>query len=128
MLKDRRLILIFAIVFIDVIVANGLSALLTNYVVALPVKAILLTGGTALTLSIQLAVSPAIGHWSDKVGRRPVAIGATIASLFSSFLLMPVQAWGYVANRVSKGGTNGLYAVMRSSVADTTKGEDLLKY
>ena len=126
--KDRRLILIFAIVFIDVVVANGLGALLTNYVVALPAKAIWLTGGTALTLGVQLALSPAIGHWSDKVGRRPVAIGAAIASLLSSFLLVPVQAWGYVANRVSKGGTSGLYAVMRSSAADIAEGEDLLKY
>ncbi|GAB3642373.1 MFS transporter [Spirosoma arcticum] len=127
MTKDRRLLLIFAIVFIDVIAANGLGALLTNYVVNLPAKPIWLTGGTALMLGIQLALSPAIGHWSDKVGRRPVAIGAAIASLLSSFLLLPVQAWGYVANRVSKGGTNGLYAVMRSSVADITEGEELIK-
>lgn len=126
--KDRRLILIFAIVFVDVIAANGLGALLTNYVVALPAKAVWLTGGTALMLGVQLALSPAIGHWSDKIGRRPVAIGAAIASLLSSFLLLPVQAWGYVANRVSKGGTNGLYAVMRSSVADITEGEDLIRY
>ena len=127
MMKDRRLILIFAIVFIDVIAANGLGALLTNYVVALPAKAIWLTGGTALMLGVQLALSPAIGHWSDKIGRRPVAIGAAVASLLSSFLLLPVQAWGYVANRVSKGATNGLYAVMRSSVSDITEGEDLIK-
>ena len=127
MTKDRRLILIFAIVFIDVIAANGLGALQINYVVNLPAKAVWLTGGTALMLGIQLALSPAIGHWSDKVGRRPIAIGAAIASLLSSFLLVPVQAWGYVANRVSKGGTNGLYAVMRSSVSDITKGEELIK-
>lgn len=127
MMKDRRLILIFSIVFIDVIAANGLGALVTNYVVALPAKAIWLTGGTALMLGIQLALSPAIGHWSDKVGRRPLAIGTTIASLLSSFLLLPVQTWGYVANRVSKGGTNGLYSVMRSSVADITEGDELIK-
>lgn len=127
MIKDRRLILIFAIVFTDVIAANGLGALQLNYVTDLPAKAVWLTGGTALMLGIQLAFSPAIGHWSDKIGRRPVAIGAAIASLLSSFLLLPVQAWGYVANRVSKGVTNGLYAVMRSSVADITEGEELIK-
>lgn len=127
MIKDRRLILIFAIVFIDVIAANGLGALQLNYVKDLPAKAVWLTGGTALMLGVQLALSPAIGHWSDKIGRRPVAIGAILASLLSSLLLLPVQAWGYVANRVSKGGTNGLYAVMRSSVADITEGEELTK-
>ena len=128
MFKDRRIVLIFAITLIDVIAAGGLGALLTKFVADLPAKPVLLTGGTALMLAIQLAFSPAIGHWSDKVGRRPAAIAAAIASLFSSTLLLPVQAWGYVANRVSKGATNGLYAVMRSSMADITKGEELVKY
>lgn len=128
MFKDRRIALIFAIVLIGVVAAGGLGALLTKFVADLPAKPVLLTGGTALMLAVQLAFSPAIGHWSDKVGRRPAAIATTIASLFSSTLLLPVQAWGYVANRVSKGATNGVYAVMRSSMADITKGEELVKY
>ncbi|MFD2935831.1 MFS transporter [Spirosoma flavum] len=128
MFKDRRLLLIFAIAVIDVVVAGALGALLIKFVADLPAKAIWLTGGTALMLAVQLAFSPAVGLLSDKVGRRPVAIAATIVSLLSSFLLLPVQAWGYVANRVSKGGTNGLYAVLRSSMADITQGEDLVKY
>ena len=127
-MKDRRLLLIFAIAFIDVIAANGIGVLVTKYVVGLPAKPIWLTGGTAIMLSIQLALSPAIGHWSDKVGRRPVAIGTAIASFLSSFLLLPIQTWGYVANRVSKGGTNGLQVVMRSAVADITDGKDLVRY
>ena len=127
-MKDRRLILIFAITILDIIAANGLGVMVTKFVVALPNKPVLLTAGTALMLGIQLAFSPAIGHLSDKVGRRPVVIGTTIASLFSSLFLLPIQAWGYVVNRAFKGGTNGLYAVMRSSVADITEGNDLIKY
>ena len=128
MFKDRRIVLIFVIILIDVVAAGALGALLTKFVADLPAKPVLLTGGTALMLAVQLAFSPAMGHWSDKVGRRPAAIAATIASLLSSTLLLPIQAWGYVANRVSKGATNGLYAVMRSSMADITKGEELVKY
>lgn len=126
MLKDRRIVLIFAIVFIDVITANGLGALITRYVVALPNKPVLLTGGTALMLAIQLALSPAIGHWSDKAGRRPAAIATTIASLLSTLLLWFVRPWAYITNRSLKGGTNGLYAVMRSAVADIAPKDKLL--
>lgn len=107
-MKNRQIILILIITLIDVVAANGLGALLTKYVVALPAKPVLLTGGTALMLGIQLALSPAIGHWSDKAGRRPAAIATTIASLISSAFLLPVQSWGYVVNRAFKGGTNGL--------------------
>ena len=128
MFKDRRLLLIFAITLIDVIAAGALGALLIKFVGDLPAKSVWLTGGTALMLAVQLAFSPAIGHWSDKVGRRPAAIATTVASLLSSFLLLPIQAWGYVANRVTKGATNGLYAVMRSSIADSKEGEELIKY
>lgn len=127
-MKNRQIILILIITLIDVIAANGLGALLTKYVVALPAKPVLLTGGTALMLGIQLALSPAIGHWSDKAGRRPAAIATTLASLVSSVFLLPVQSWGYVVNRAFKGGTNGLYAVMRSAVADIAEPKDLTKY
>ncbi|MGF7218249.1 DHA1 family tetracycline resistance protein-like MFS transporter [Spirosoma lacussanchae] len=128
MLKNRRLLLIFAIVFVDVVAANGLGALVTKYVVALPLKPMMLTGGTALMLGIQLALSPAIGHWSDKAGRRPVAIAVTITSLISTLFLWPLKSWGYIVNRSMKGGTNGLYAVMRSAVADIAPKEKLLNW
>ncbi|MBD2756459.1 MFS transporter [Spirosoma validum] len=128
MFNDRRLLLIFVMALVDVVAAGALGALLNKFVIDLPAKPVLLTGGTALMLAIQLGFSPAIGHWSDKIGRRPAVIATTIFSLLSSLFLLPVQAWGYVANRVSKGATNGLYAVLRSSVADLTKGEELVKY
>ncbi|MFD2570879.1 MFS transporter [Spirosoma soli] len=127
-MKDYRLVLIFAISIIDVVAANGLGALATKFVVALPNKPLLLTGGTALMLCIQLAFSPSVGLLSDKIGRRPVVIGATIASLFTSLFLLPVQTWGYLTNRVAKGSTNGLYAVMRSAASDILDKDELIKY
>lgn len=128
MLKKHPLLLVFAITLLDIIAGNGLGALIADYVINLPNKPILLTAGTAVMLAIQLAFSPAIGQWSDKRGRRPAAIATSIASLLSTLLLLPLQTWGYVANRCFKGATNGLYSVMRSSVADLTKKDELLKY
>ena len=128
MLKKHPLVLIFAITLIDIIAGNGLGALISDYLINLPAKPILLTAGTALMLAVQLAFSPAIGYWSDQRGRRPAAIATTIASLFSTLFLLPIQTWGYITNRIFKGGTNGLYSVMRSSVADLTQKDELLKY
>ena len=128
MLKRHPLLVVFTITLFDLIAGNGLGALIADYVINLPAKPVLLTAGTALMLAVQLAFSPAIGYWSDQRGRRPATIATTIASLFSSILLLPLQTWGYVANRCLKGATNGLYSVMRSSVADRTQKDELLKY
>ncbi|GAB4036219.1 MFS transporter [Spirosoma gilvum] len=128
MLKKHPLFLIFAITFFDIIAGNGLGALLADYVINLPAKPVLLTAGTALMLAIQLAFSPAVGQWSDKRGRRPAAMATTIASVLSTLLLLPLQTWGYVVNRCFKGATNGLYSVMRSSMADLMQKDELIRY
>ena len=125
--KRGQLFLIFAIAFIDVLAANGLGVLVTVYIADLPAKSVMLTIGTALMLAIQLAFSPAIGFWSDKAGRRPALISTTIASVFTTALLLPVSPYTYFTNRVLKGGTNGLYAVLRSAVADLTEGDELIR-
>ncbi|WP_461106041.1 MFS transporter [Spirosoma koreense] len=128
MLKKHPLFVIFTIILIDIIIGNGLGPLISDYVINLPAKPVLLTAGTAVMLGVQLASAPAIGQWSDLRGRRPAAIATTIASLLSTLLLLPVQTWGYVVNRCFKGATNGLYSVMRSSVADLTEKDELFKY
>lgn len=122
------MILILVITLIDIITANGLGAMVANYVIGLPAKPILLTGGLALMLGAQLALAPAIGYWSDQRGRRPAAIAAAIASVLSSLFLLPIQTWGYVVNRFVKGGTNGLYSITRSAVADSISKDELLRY
>jgi DHA1 family tetracycline resistance protein-like MFS transporter len=128
MTKNRQLLLILCIALLDVTAANGLGALISDYVVDLPAKALMLTGGVAVMLSIQLAFSPAIGNWSDKKGRRRVILATTLASFLSTLLLLQVQAGTYVANRVAKGGTNGLYAVLRSSITDLTDKQELVRW
>ena len=119
--------MIFTIAFIDVVAANGIGVLVIHYVEDLPARSVMLTAGTALMLAIQLAFSPAIGFWSDKAGRRPALISTTIASLFTTGLLLPVSPYLYFTNRVLKGSTNGLYAVLRSAVADLTEKDELIR-
>ena len=128
MSKNRSLLLIFTITIFDVVAANGLGALIADYVINLPNKPVLMTAGTAVMLAIQLALSPAIGYWADQRGRRPATIATTIMSLLSNLLLLPLQSWGYFANRAFKGATNGLYSVMRSAMADQTEKDELLRF
>lgn len=125
MFKNKQLWLIYAIVLVDLIVANGLGPLVAKYVEELPAKAVFITGGTAIALAAQLAISPPMGDYSDKRGRKPVALLTAFVSLGASLLLLPVKAWTYIANRVTEGTTNGMYAVMRSAVTDISEKEEV---
>lgn len=124
---DRRLWHIYAILIIDVVAANLLGPLLNEYVGDLPAKAVWLTGGTALMLGAQLATAPTMGIYADKNGRKRALIFTTIGSFLMTLLLLPVQAWGYVINRVAKGVTNGQYSVLRSAISDVSDENQLIK-
>ncbi len=127
MSSNRRLWHIYAILVIDVVAANLLGPLLNQYVGDLPAKAVWLTGGTALMLGAQLATAPTMGSYADKNGRKRALIFTTIGSFLTTLLLLPVQAWGYITNRVTKGVTNGMYSVLRSSIADVSDQKELIK-
>lgn len=127
MFSDRRLWHIYAILIMDVVAANLLGPLLNEYVGDLPAKAVWLTGGTALMLGAQLATAPTMGAYADKNGRKRALLLSTVISFLTTLLLLPVQAWGYIANRVTKGVTNGMYSVLRSSIADISDEKELVK-
>ncbi len=127
MFSDRRLWHIYAILIIDVVAANLLGPLLNQYVGSLPAKAVWLTGGTALMLGAQLATAPTMGNYADKNGRKRALIFTTIGSFLTTLLLVPVQAWGYITNRVTKGVTNGMYSVLRSAISDISDEKTLIK-
>jgi len=126
MLSDRRLWHIYAILLIDVVVANLLGPLLNEYISDLPGKPIWLTGGTAVMLGVQLAMAPTMGKYADHNGRKRAIVFSTCGSFLTTLLLLPVQAWGYLINRVAKGATNGMYSVLRSSITDIATEKNLL--
>ncbi|MEZ0485763.1 MFS transporter [Fibrella aquatica] len=125
MFKNPRVGLIYAITLIDSVVAGGMGPLFNKYTQALPAKQVWVMAGSALLLGLQLVVSPVLGALSDKIGRRPVLIGTAIGSFFASFLLFPVNAWGYLSNRALEGTTNGMSSVLRSAVVDTAEDNDV---
>ena len=127
MLRDRRLLLIYAVIFIDVIVGSAVGPILPQFVKGLPRPQLWLAAGTALFLGMQLFSAPLLGKLSDGYGRRPIFIVSAIGTFLANCLLLPVRVGFYFANRISDGLTNGMYATVRSAITDISPKEDLFK-
>ena len=127
MFRDRRLLKIYAIIFIDVIVGSAVGPILPEFVKGLPQPQLWLAVGTALFLGVQLFSAPLLGKLSDGYGRRPIFIISAIGTFLADCLLLPVRVGFYFANRISDGTTNGMYATVRSAITDISPKEQLFK-
>jgi MFS transporter, DHA1 family, tetracycline resistance protein len=127
MFADRRLLLIYAIIFVDVIVGSIVGPVMPAFVRNLPRPQLWLAVGTAVFLGVQLFSAPLLGKLSDVYGRRPVFIVSAIGTFLADCLLLPVRAGFYLANRLSDGLTNGMYATIRSAITDISRPADLFK-
>ncbi len=127
MFRDRRLLLIYAIIFVDVVVGSAIGPILPDFVKGLSYPQLWLSLGTALFLGVQLFAAPLLGKLSDGYGRRPVLIASAVGTFLADCLLLPVRAGFYLANRLSDGLTNGMYAAVRSAITDVSPKDQLFK-
>ncbi|MFN0049148.1 MAG: MFS transporter [Cytophagales bacterium] len=127
MFKNKRLLLVYLIVLVDVIAGSAIWPAFPAFVSGLEKPQIWLAIGTALFLGIQLSTAPLLGKLSDNVGRKPVFIISAIGTFFSLLLLSPIKAWSYFANRTADGFTNGVYAAVRSAVTDISDEKDIME-
>lgn len=127
MFRDRRLLKIYAIIFIDVIVGSAVGPILPEFVKGLPQPQLWLAVGTALFLGMQLFSAPLLGKLSDGYGRRPIFIVSAVGTFLADCLLLPVRVGFYFGNRISDGTTNGMYATVRSAITDISPKEQLFK-
>jgi len=105
---QRKLILIFIFVFIDVLGFSLILPLLPYYAEtfdATPTVVGLLLGANAAS---QLIGAPIIGRLSDRYGRRPMLI-LSIAGTFVSFLILGLanSLWMLFASRILDGFLGG---------------------
>lgn len=127
MFKDRRLTVIFLIVLLDVVVGSATGPVRPAFVKGLSNPEWWLSVGTALFLGVQLISAPLLGKLSDSLGRKPLVLVSAVGTLAANLLLIPIKAGFFFANRLADGLTNGMYALMRSSVTDLSPDEDLNK-
>lgn len=127
MVQDRRLWLIYAIIFFDVVVGSAVAPVLPAFVKDRSHPELWLALGTGLFLGVQLFSGPLLGKLSDGYGRRTIFIVSAVGTLLANGLLLPVRLGFYLTNRVSDGLTNGMYATVRSAITDISPPEKLFK-
>lgn len=127
MVQDRRLLLIYAIIFFDVVVGSAVAPVLPAFVKGHAHPELWLALGTGLFLGVQLFSGPLLGKLSDGYGRRTIFIVSAVGTLLANCLLLPVRLGFYLVNRVSDGLTNGMYATVRSAITDISPPEKLFQ-
>ena len=125
--RDRRLLHIYAIIFIDVVVGSAVGPILPAFVKHMDRPQVWLALGTALFLGMQLFSAPLLGKLSDGYGRRPIFIVSATGTFIANTLLIPVRLGALLANRFSDGLTNGMYATVRSAITDISPKEELFR-
>ncbi|NID11714.1 MFS transporter [Fibrivirga algicola] len=127
MFKDRHLLHIYAIIFIDVVVGSIIGPVLPQFVRGHAQPQLWLALGTALFLGIQLISAPLLGKLSDGYGRKPIFRLSSVGTFLADCMLLPVRMGWQLANRFSDGLTNGLYATVRSAITDISPKEALFR-
>jgi MFS transporter, DHA1 family, tetracycline resistance protein len=124
---DKRLKIIYLIVFVDIIVGTMLSPVLPKMVKGLEAPQFWLGLSTALFTGIQLFSAPILGVMADRLGRRPLFLLAAVGTLFFNLMLLPQRWWALYISRAGDGLTNGIHTAIRAAVTDISKPEDLYK-
>lgn len=127
MFSDRRLLHIYAIIFLDVVVGSIIGPVLPEFVKGHARPQLWLALGTALFLGMQLVSAPLLGKLADVYGRKPIFRVSALGTFLADCLLLPVRLGSQLANRLSDGLTNGLYAAVRSAITDISPKEALFR-
>ncbi len=129
MFKDKNLIPIFIVVFVDLLGFSIILPLLPYYAGQFNASPQTIGMLIASYSICQFLASPILGDWSDHYGRRPVLIYSQIGSCLG-FILMALALhlpnplmWLFVA-RVIDGLSGGNLTVAQAYISDITKPED----
>ncbi len=120
-MNNKRLTIIFLIVFVDLLGFSLILPLLPYYAATFGADAFV-TGLLVASYAVaQLIGAPLLGRWSDRVGRRPVLL-ISIFGTFIGFLLLGFAGalWMLFLSRVIDGLTGGNISVAQAYIADVT--------
>src|SRR5438874_2218197 len=125
MFKNKALIPIFIVIFIDLLGFSIILPLLPFYALQFHISPEMIGMVAAVYSVCQFAASPILGSLSDKYGRRPVLIYSQLGSMLG-FLLLAVAGniWIIVLSRFIDGLSGGNISIASAYVADVTDPKD----
>jgi multidrug resistance protein len=124
----RRLWVLMATVFVDMIGAMIVLPLLPFYVLEMKAKPSVVGLLVSVFFIAQLAASPLWGRLSDRYGRRPMILGGLLlsAAAFSLFGLANTVALLFLS-RLVQGAASGTVGVVQAYVGDSIAPEERAK-
>jgi multidrug resistance protein len=125
---DRRLLSIFLIVLIDVLGLTIILPLLPFYSERFGASP-LVVGALVSTYALcQMVSGPILGHWSDRIGRKPILIVSQIGTCIGFLVLAFAHslAWIFVS-RIIDGVTAGNLSTAQAYIADVAEPKDRAK-
>src|SRR5579859_974788 len=125
MKKDRRLWIIFLIVFVNFLGYGIVFPLLPYYAEHLGASPIIIGAILAAYSICQFLSTPILGDLSDKIGRRPVLIFSLAGTVLSFFLLgIANTVWLVFVARIIDGLSGGNVSTAQAYIADITDRKD----
>jgi DHA1 family tetracycline resistance protein-like MFS transporter len=127
-MNNKRLTIIFLIVFVDLLGFSLILPLLPYYAETFGADAFI-TGLLVASYAVaQLVGAPLLGRWSDRAGRRPVLL-ISIFGTFIGFVLLGFAGalWMLFLSRVIDGLTGGNLSVAQAYITDVTDEKNRAK-
>ena len=124
-MKDRRLLIIFGIVLVDMLSFSLVLPLLPYFAKNFGANA-LVTGLIASAYPLaQVIAAPILGRLSDAYGRRPILL-VSIAGTACALMVLGLanSLWMLFASRIIDGLTGGNISVAQAYMTDITSAED----
>jgi len=124
-MKDKRIWIIFLIIFVNLLGFGIILPLLPYYVESFGAGAITIGFITATYSLFQIISAPILGELSDKYGRRPILLISVLGTAVSFGLLGIAQSIPMLfLARILDGATGGNISTAQAYIADITDKEN----
>lgn len=124
-MRDRRLLIIFAVVLVDMLSFSIVLPLLPYLAKDLGATAFEIGLLSAMYPVAQFVGAPILGRLSDRFGRKPVLILSIIGTMVGFVVLATARVlWILFLSRTLDGLTGGNISVAQAYISDITKPED----
>lgn len=129
MFKDKRLIPIFIVVFIDLLGFSLILPLLPYYASEFGASGKVIGALVAVYSVCQFLAAPFLGDWSDRYGRRPLLLYSQMGSCLGFILLalapgLPYGLFWLFAARVLDGLSGGNLTIAQAYITDISSPQD----